>query len=458
MKFTSLSVLLVAGALALPAAAQNPWTNLPTGFQTANGYADDFESYGGVVPPHMATHALDAVTYLPDVEAWCDIAGGSGIGAASGVACLEMGLLPGSTNYHDVLNGLVVGLDGTSAGADLWLDFQVIDHGEETDTWDGVWVSDDGLTWTQVSGWGAATSTWGAMDDMNISNTGASTAGQFYLLFAQDDNFPYGYLDGIGVDDLNVDTTPPPPPAILHTEVNPANGHTYHLLEVSKWSEAQAAAVTYGGNLATLDDLAEHDWVALTFGNWGGVQRSLWIGLTDENVEGTFEWVDGTPVSFTNWANNEPNNSTANDPVNGEDYVFLYPGGGKWNDLHDTDTSTWFANLCGVVEIPGSGGPLLNVTGLVAGSTATIAVSNATPSGLVRHGYSPFGGGPVITPYGDLLLSPPYTELPAMSADANGDASLSIPVPAGTTGVVVWFHAFDVGSLSFTNGISRTIG
>ncbi len=106
----------------------------------------------------------------------------------------------------------------------------------------------------------------------------------------------------------------------------------------------------------------------------------------------------------------------------------------------------------------GPAGPALEVRNLVAGATATIAVTNATPGTPVRHGFSVFGGGPVSTPYGDLLLTPPYTELPAMVADAAGAASYTGSVPVGTTGVLIWFHAMDMASLTFTNGVSQVIG
>jgi len=264
-------------------------------------------------------------------------------------------------------------------------------------------------------------------------------------------------IDNVVVNDSST-PPPPPPPAILTTLVNPANGHTYHLLDVSNWSLAEATAVSLGGHLATVDDAAENTWIETSFGNWGGLSRTLWIGLNDVALEGTFVWADGTPVGYTNWNAGEPNNSTGNDPVNGEDHVMIYGTGGTWNDLHDTHTSPWFPNICGVVEIGGPPGPALAVNNLVAGGVVTIAVSNATSMGTVRHGYSLYGGGPVTTPYGDLLLSPPYTEFPAMVADANGDASLSVPVPAGTTGVSVWFHAIDLGSLTFTNGVAAVIG
>ncbi|MBC8327224.1 MAG: hypothetical protein H8E31_00585 [Planctomycetes bacterium] len=106
----------------------------------------------------------------------------------------------------------------------------------------------------------------------------------------------------------------------------------------------------------------------------------------------------------------------------------------------------------------GAGGPTLAVANLIAGGVATVSVSGATPGGLVRHGYSLNGGGPTGTPFGNLLLSPPYKELPAMTADGAGNASVSAPVPAGTTGVSVWQHALDLGSLTFTNGLMTVIG
>ncbi|RMH02563.1 MAG: hypothetical protein D6702_08370 [Planctomycetota bacterium] len=290
------------------------WTvNLPSGRVAAAGLFDDFEAYGGVVPPHMALTAIEPVSGLPDPEAWCNIGGASGLGASSGTACLEMGLDPTSINYHTVRNALVVGLDGGGFSSHT-LDFMAIDYGEELNSFDGVWVSADGVEWFQVyTDWGALAQFWQAVTGIDLSSTGAVTTGSFYLMFGQEDNYPYGYLDGVGVDDLSI------------TSAGPT-------------------------------------------------------------------------------------------------------------------------------------GPFLSVSNLVAGGVATIQVVNATPGGVVRHGYSLTGGGPVSTPYGDLLLSPPFTELPPMTANASGVASMSAPVPPQASGVAVWLHAFDLGSLTFTNGLAEVIG
>jgi hypothetical protein len=46
---------------------------------------------------------------------------------------------------------------------------------------------------------------------MDLTGTPVDTSGDFYLMFGQEDNFPYDYLDGIGIDDIAVAGTGPPP-------------------------------------------------------------------------------------------------------------------------------------------------------------------------------------------------------------------------------------------------------
>jgi len=182
--------------------------NLPSSFVPADGSCDDFESYAGVVPSHMATTANDTLTGLPDPEAWCTIAGGT-VASNSGIRNLEMGLMPGLTSYHNVTNALVMGLNGAGS-SNMQLDFSVIDHGEETNAIDGIWLSQDGIEWFQVYGpWTPLTAAWTQVN-VDLSGYSAKTAGDFYLAFIQEDNFPYANLDGIGIDDVCVGDPAPP--------------------------------------------------------------------------------------------------------------------------------------------------------------------------------------------------------------------------------------------------------
>src|SRR5262245_705021 len=84
------------------------------------------------------------------------------------------------------------------------------------------------------------------------------------------------------------------------------NGTTYHLLAENRWDQSEPQAVALGGHLATINSAAENDFIWNTFGPTVNAiattgNRSLWIGLNDVAVEGTWVWVSGQPVTYTNW-------------------------------------------------------------------------------------------------------------------------------------------------------------
>ena len=59
------------------------------------------------------------------------------------------------------------------------------------------------------------------------------------------------------------------------------------------------------------------------------LKHDYFIGLSDEETEGTFRWVTGELIEYQNWRKNEPNNDIPS--RGGEDYVELYQDG-TWND------------------------------------------------------------------------------------------------------------------------------
>ncbi len=475
--------------------------NLPTTFQPAGAFSEDFESLGGVVPSYMGVNATNAATHMPDPEAYCN-AGQTlpVVSAANGMYCLEMAFDPISNNNHTVRNGLVIGLDGTGVTSDLWLDFQYYEHFETSDDWDGIFLSDDGVNWTLVEQLWSGSTTWAPQAKINLNNVGVNLSGPFYLLFAEQGSSGYGVSDGIGIDDINVNTTPPPPPfPTLPTSFMTAAGYSDDF-------ESYAGVVPSHFGINELDDttgltdpeafcnVGQHGLALSTTSGLYCLEMGMVPGTTNYHLvrNGLVIGLNGAGASQLNLDFQAIDHGEETDgwygvwvSEDGINWVLAY---GPWTSLLSSWQAVSAGDLAAVgantngdfyllfaqrdnfpygyldgigiddITISGPPGPALSVSGLVAGGIATISASNCTPGGLIRHGYSLLGGGPTVTPYGDLLLSPPYTELPAMAVDASGNASMASPVPAGTTGVSVWMHAFDLGSLTFTNGLAEVIG
>jgi hypothetical protein len=60
------------------------------------------------------------------------------------------------------------------------------------------------------------------------------------------------------------------------------NGSKYLVTGAGTWEQAQAQAVSLGGNLVTINSQAEQDFLISKFGG----SEQLWIGLTDKVTEG----------------------------------------------------------------------------------------------------------------------------------------------------------------------------
>ena len=127
----------------------------------------------------------------------------------------------------------------------------------------------------------------------------------------------------------------------------------YVLVEGPSWSEAQANAIKLGGNLVTINDKEENDWIFKNFeqistGSSEGL--GVMIGITDGEEEGTWKWISGEEVTYSNWGTNQPDNSRGleNHSVIGWDR-------GTWNDIQEDwnnlQTITKWGEVKGLVEV-----------------------------------------------------------------------------------------------------------
>ncbi|KAM9399131.1 uncharacterized protein ACWYII_031469 [Salvelinus alpinus] len=102
----------------------------------------------------------------------------------------------------------------------------------------------------------------------------------------------------------------------------------YVSTELKSWEESRQDCRDRGADLVVIKSQEQQIFV-----NWlCGVKKYVWIGLTDSVTEGTWKWVDDTPLTTTYWNSGEPNGGGA------ENCVYFY----SWS----SDTGEWWDYYC----------------------------------------------------------------------------------------------------------------
>jgi len=116
------------------------------------------------------------------------------------------------------------------------------------------------------------------------------------------------------------------------------------LAEVTQ-ADAVAACEALGGQLVILETPERSDAVGETVS--AVTSARFWIGLTDRDAEGSWIWVDGSPLAYTSrWAPGEPNDSGGEDCVHNN-----WNAVGYWNDLDCSSTQPFVCE-----DVPPAGG------------------------------------------------------------------------------------------------------
>ena len=285
--------------------------------------------------------------------------------------------------------------------------------------WIGLSDRDSEGNFQWVNGENTAYRNWAAGEPNDYKFGGAFTAGEDYVQMnwggsRQWNDMPNSYAGNFrGI--IEIPQTP---------QTFSYNGKEYQLTsQALSWEQAQAEAVSLGGNLVTINNAAEETWLQQTFSQ----TERLWIGLSDRDSEGNFQWVNGENTAYRNWAAGEPNDYKFGGAFTaGEDYVQMNWGGSRqWNDM----PNSYAGNFRGIIEL----GDNPNNPGFIGLTTNTYQVNETDGTvdvTIVRTGGS---DGVVSVDYDTIDASATagidYTAASGTLTFADGETSKTVTIP-----------------------------
>ncbi|XP_020512523.1 CD209 antigen-like protein C [Labrus bergylta] len=98
------------------------------------------------------------------------------------------------------------------------------------------------------------------------------------------------------------------------------------------WQESRVDCLQQGADLVIINSREEQDFIRKFYG-------LIWIGLTRRGHNGTWRWVDGTPLTKSYWSPGEPNEFEGKK----EDCVEIkhHEMDDSWNDIPCEDQNFW---------------------------------------------------------------------------------------------------------------------
>ncbi|XP_060772616.1 CD209 antigen-like protein C isoform X2 [Neoarius graeffei] len=115
---------------------------------------------------------------------------------------------------------------------------------------------------------------------------------------------------------------------------------SYYISQKKNWTESRKDCKNRGADLVIIDSKDEQDFI-----NTHLSKSTAWIGLTDLDNEGTWKWVDDTPLGTGYWRQEEPNNKGEEDCV-----LVTYPKNEQcWNDAKCFIEAPWICEKKGSV-------------------------------------------------------------------------------------------------------------
>ncbi|MEJ2193594.1 MAG: lectin-like protein [Ignavibacteriaceae bacterium] len=230
------------------------------------------------------------------------------------------------------------------------------DHTYERIEKDGFTYFVNGLGGKSLYNWGSIVS--GSQMRYN-DNYGAM------LVDAYTDSIVFKFID-INNDTIDSYSIINPPTINGFTYFATYNGNLYYFSNANQfWQDSKQLCIDNGGHLVTFTDIDENNYINTELRNVIG-RNAIWFGLTDENVEGQFEWVTGDSLTFANWQPGEPNNQ------GGNQHYGLMGSNGQWDDTFNSNSAR-----C-VLEIEILPVELISFTATLHGNATTLNWTTVT--------------------------------------------------------------------------------
>lgn len=205
--------------------------------------------------------------------------------------------------------------------------------GNDSET-EGVWKWEDGTAW-DYDNWAPDEPNnddtyYGHEDYLEISSyTG------FWNDVPHRYNFNYGFIAEFYIDEIAKSQST----STIRYEYHKYNVPVSKYILFNKavpWEVAEAYCESLGGHLATITSPEENVAISTLLGN-----KNYYIGGTDKNVEGNWQWVNNEVFDYTYWRDGQPDNHIE------EDYVMVYGNNqagdkGIWNDISNHYASCGF--------------------------------------------------------------------------------------------------------------------
>lgn len=103
----------------------------------------------------------------------------------------------------------------------------------------------------------------------------------------------------------------------------------YYNSSAMPYNSARQLALSSGGDMIVIKDASHQAYYSSI------LPQQSWIGLSDEDEEGAFYWVDGTELVYENWESGEPSNT------GGVEHNVHFSTGYEWNDFPGYQSKTF---------------------------------------------------------------------------------------------------------------------